>query len=503
MNESAAKSQESDSLSLASIKEGQTVAGKYVVGRTIGVGGMGIVFAAHDQTLDRPVAIKALLPRLLSSATAARRFQREARAATRITSEHVVKLLEVDALPDGAPLLVMEHLVGMDLRAVLRERGPLPARVAVDYLLQALQAVAEAHQQGIVHRDLKPSNLFLTARADGSPLLKVLDFGIAKTLEEEQPDAFSLTSSEDVRLGSPLYMPPEQLQNAREVDARADIWALGVTLYELVSGRAPFLGKSYVELVSAILSVTDDSVRERMAEHGIPVGLGEVVHKCLRKQRDQRYATAAELAAALAPFGSDDARLSLSRVAGITRAPVSSRVNTSGSISFTRDSGSELTISLPIDASLDDKHSTTSPSARPSPRLMQQRMGAMFAVTVCALGVFASLFVYRKTPAAVPARTAHEAPSQAPVVLEQPAKMAVPMPSALSAEHAAASATVKLESTPPAPKVQRKAAPPNNAPRPAPAVPSVASSASAPATASASFPASEPHAIEDLIRARH
>src|ERR1700759_1453562 len=140
MNESAAKPQGGNSLALSSIKEGQTVAGKYVVGETIGVGGMGVVFAAYDQSLDRPVAIKALLPRLLSSATAARRFRREARAATRITSEHVVRLLEVDTLPDGAPLLVMEHLVGMDLRAVLRERGPLPARVAVDYLLQALQA---------------------------------------------------------------------------------------------------------------------------------------------------------------------------------------------------------------------------------------------------------------------------------------------------------------------------------------------------------------------------
>ncbi len=498
MNESAAKMQESELLSLASIKEGQTVAGKYVVGRTIGIGGMGIVFAAHDQSLDRAVAIKALLPRLLSSATAARRFQREARAATRITSEHVVKLLEVDTLPDGAPLLVMEHLVGMDLRAVLRERGPLPVRLAVDYLLQALQALAEAHQHGIVHRDLKPSNLFLTTRADGTPLLKVLDFGIAKTLEEEQPEAFALTSSEDVRLGSPLYMPPEQLLNPREVDARADIWALGITLYELVSGRAPFRGQSYPEIVSAILSVTDDSVHARMAEHGIPVGLGEVVHKCLRKRREQRYATAAELATALAPFGSEDARLSLSRVAGITRAPLSGRVNTSGSISFARDAGhSEATISLPMDAPLEGNDSTTSPSARPSPRFTQQRVGAMFAVTVCAVGVFASLFVHRQATLAAPALTSRE--PTLPLVTAT--VRAVPRAAPDSVPSTSLDARIQ---TPPAvraiaPKPAKKTSTPSIS-----STPHVATSASGVAPApTASFPSAQSRDIEDLIRERH
>ncbi len=522
MNELAANTQESESLSLASIKEGQTVAGKYVVGRTIGVGGMGVVFAAYDQSLDRRVAIKVLLPRLLSSATAARRFLREARAATRITSEHVVKLLEVDTLPDGTPLLVMEHLAGLDLRALLRERGPLPARLAVDYLLQALQAVAEAHTHGIVHRDLKPSNLFLTTRADGTPLIKVLDFGIAKTLEEEQPDAFSLTSSEDVRLGSPMYMPPEQLQNPREVDARADIWALGVTLYELVCGRAPFRGQSYAELVSAILSVTDDSLEQRMTEHGLPVGLGDIVQRCLRKKREQRFGAAAELAAALAPFGSDDARLSLSRVAGIARTPLSSRASTFGSISFARDSASsEATISLPIDAPLDDKHSTTSPSARPSPRFTQQRVGAMFAVTACAIGVFASLFVTRETPSAAPATTvtarepATPSTPRAAPTLDQTAPQAAP--SATSPDPAPKFAAAKPEAAKPPKKplpVSDAARAPNatshtrddealTAPPSASGTPNVEASATGTAPATASFPTARSRAIEDLIRERH
>jgi len=501
MNESAAKSQESELLSLTSVKEGQTVAGKYVVGRTIGIGGMGIVYAAYDQSLDRPVAIKVLLPRLLSSATAARRFIREARAATRITSEHVVKLIEVDSLPDGTPLLVMEQLVGMDLRAVLREKGALPARLAIDYLLQALQAIAEAHAQGIVHRDLKPSNLFLTRRADGTPLLKVLDFGIAKTLEEEQPEAFALTSSEDVRLGSPLYMPPEQLQNPREVDARADIWALGVTLYELVSGRAPFGGQSYAELVSAILSVTDDSIEERMSEHGIPLGLAEIVGKCLRKRRDQRFENAAELAAALAPFGSDDAKLSLNRVTGIARMPQSSRASTSGSFSFARDS--EATVSFPIDAPLESEHSTTSPSARPSPRLTQQRMGAMFLVTACAIGVFASLFVHREMLMATPANTAR---AGAPLIVPVATTRSLEPEAPTSAWTAPADAPPAPQSAPSAAKQKKQH--PTSAVAPPRAASSAIDSANVATSASTAFDSSngEPprsRTIEDLIQQRH
>ncbi|MEO8900164.1 MAG: serine/threonine-protein kinase [Polyangiaceae bacterium] len=316
MNESATRTAESDARFLPPVREGQTVAGKYLVGSLLGLGGMGVVHAARDTSLDRRVALKVLLPRLVASKVAGERFLREARAATRITSEHVVKLLESDTLSDGTPLLVMEYLEGKDLRAVLREEGPLSPSQAVDYLLQALQAIAEGHTHGIVHRDVKPSNLFLTARADGTPLIKVLDFGIAKTRESDQPDDFSLTNSEDLQLGSPTYMPPEQFNNPRDVDARADIWALGVTLYELISGKQPFKGKSYVDLVSRVLNAPPE--RLETAGH-LPDGLGSVITRCLEKDRNHRYANAAELAVALAPFGSADARLSLSRVTGLSR----------------------------------------------------------------------------------------------------------------------------------------------------------------------------------------
>ena len=345
MTESATRSGDSDPRLLAHVREGETVAGKYVVGRLLGLGGMGAVYEAFDTGLERRVALKVLLPRLVSSATAAQRFVREARAATRITSEHVVKLLEIETLPDGTPILVMEYLEGVDLRALLREAGPLEPRLAVDYLLQALQAVAEGHMQAIVHRDLKPSNLFLTERADGTHLIKVLDFGIAKTLVPGGPADFTLTSSEDMQLGSPTYMPPERFQNPRDVDARADIWALGVTLYELISGRVPFRGQTYAELVSQVLGGPPDSLKTSLPGVSLPAGLAQIVGKCLEKQRELRYHNAVELAVALAPFGSEDAQLSLTRVSGL------SRPRTPNPVGPARDAqGSyEATLPVPVD----------------------------------------------------------------------------------------------------------------------------------------------------------
>ncbi len=294
------------------VRPGDLIADKYRVEQTLGEGGMGVVMAAHDEVLERRVAIKFLQPRLVGTEVAVQRFLREARAATRITSEHVARLLEIGKLPNGIPYFVMEHLQGRDLRAVLREDGPLEPSVAVDYVLQALEAIAEGHLKGIVHRDLKPGNLFLSARADGSPLLKVLDFGIAKRLESYADGAESLTNTEDVRLGSPAYMPPEQLQDAREVDTRSDIWSLGATLYELVCGKPPFVASDYLELVSRILSVPPTPITQEL-----PSGLRDAIMRCLEKDRRLRFANAAELAEALAPWGGHEARTSASRVTGL------------------------------------------------------------------------------------------------------------------------------------------------------------------------------------------
>jgi serine/threonine protein kinase len=442
MTETASRTGEGDPHFLAPVREGQTVAGKYVIGRTLGVGGMGIVYAARDARLERQVAIKVLLPRLVTSPTATQRFMREARAATRITSEHVVKLLEIDTLPDGTPLLVMEYLEGRDLRAVLREDGPLPPRLAIDYLLQALQAIAEGHTQSIVHRDLKPSNLFLTTRADGTPLIKVLDFGIAKTLDPEPSDTFALTSSEDVRLGSPTYMPPEQLQNPRDVDSRADIWALGVTLHELVSGGPPFQAQSYAELLSRILSAPPESLKSRIVDLALPAGLCDIVAKCLEKNRDSRYSNAAELATALAPFGSDDARLSLHRVTGLTRSPTTPRSSRVPATIVSDSLGTcETTLPVPVDPALGPQDPLTSSGSRRVAGARASRGRVALVLGVAVVAAAAALISRQKV--APPVSQPEAAKTPAPLVADVSALHAsLPQPTAIASAPPAASAAI-------------------------------------------------------------
>lgn len=370
--------------SAAPVRVGEIVAEKYLIQQTLGVGGMGVVVAARDQLLDRRVAIKFLLPKLVGSETSVQRFVREARAATRITSEHVVRLLEIEKLPSGTPFFVMEYLEGSDLRALLRERGALLPSLAVDYVLQALQAVAEGHVRGIVHRDIKPSNLFLTRRADGTPLIKVLDFGIAKTVDGDDVESTSLTSSDDVRLGSPSYMPPEQLQNPRDVDKRSDIWSLGATLYELLCGRPPFEGPGYLELASRILSQPPTPLSQQELAQPLPRGLERVVRKCLEKDRKLRYANASELATALAPFGSEDARISLTRVSGLGATasfpPLSRAIP-----AHTESCEPTLDVVGEARTHLDDRRASN--VGAPPPARNANRTWPLVLLTVCVLGV--------------------------------------------------------------------------------------------------------------------
>ncbi|HEX6765337.1 MAG TPA: serine/threonine-protein kinase, partial [Polyangiaceae bacterium] len=192
----------------APVQPGDVLADKYRVERVLGVGGMGVVVSAHHVHLKQRVALKFLLPDLASNPNVVERFLREAQSASTIRSEHVVRVSDVGVLASGAPYMIMEHLEGSDLAKVLLERGRLPVTRAVDYVLQAMEALAEAHGAGIVHRDLKPSNLFLTERADGSPLIKVLDFGISKvTKSDGDASSRSLTRTAGL-MGSPLYMSP-------------------------------------------------------------------------------------------------------------------------------------------------------------------------------------------------------------------------------------------------------------------------------------------------------
>ncbi len=305
------------------VKPGDVLAGKYLVDRLLGVGGMGVVVAATHTQLDQRVAIKLLLPAMMGSREIVERFQREARAAAKIKSEHVVRVSDVGALDGGVPYIVMEFLEGRDLGDLLERRGPLPVPLAIDYLLEACEALAEAHAAGIVHRDLKPSNMFLARQSDDTEIVKVLDFGISKQISPEALTANpSLTKTTDV-FGSPTYMSPEQLKASRDVDTRADIWAIGVILHELLTGKPPFGGGTVAEIFGAILHQPAPRVRESRKD--VHADLERVLLRCLEKDADKRYQTVAELADALVPFGSDSARESTARVGRILRAagPVS------------------------------------------------------------------------------------------------------------------------------------------------------------------------------------
>lgn len=276
-------------------KPGDVIADKYVVDRTLGEGGMGVVLAATHIALRQKVAIKFMLAGL-EDATARARFLREARAAAQIQNEHVVRVLDVSELVDGTPYMVMEHLDGHDLEDELARRGRLPVAEAVDCLLQASEAIAEAHAHGIVHRDLKPANLFVATKRDGSHTVKVLDFGISKEMTTQD---VALTSTAQA-MGSPLYMSPEQVRSAKNVDERTDIWALGAILHELIANRPPFHGDTLGQVLAAIVADPPPSLRSVRAE--IPVDLDAIVARCLEKDASRRFSSVAELARALLPF---------------------------------------------------------------------------------------------------------------------------------------------------------------------------------------------------------
>lgn len=260
---------------------------------------MGVVVLAEHIELRERVAIKFLLDDAAGNTELSERFLREARAAVKIRSEHVVRVSDVGRLPSGAPYLVMEYLEGEDLAQRL-ERGPVPISDAVDYVMQCCEAMHVAHRSGIVHRDLKPANLFLTRRPDGSPIIKVLDFGISKVSGGEGAQ-LSLTATQAM-MGSPLYMSPEQMRSSKDVSAATDIWALGVILHELIAGDVPFTGASVTEVLVRVMQDAPPRLRSLRAE--VPEGLEAVVLRCLAKAPAERYSSVAALAVALTPFAS-------------------------------------------------------------------------------------------------------------------------------------------------------------------------------------------------------
>jgi hypothetical protein len=285
---------------------GEILADKYRVEEVLGAGGMGVVVAATHLQLHVRVAIKLLRPDVVAdqaSGAATERLLREARATAQIASDHVARIIDVGTLATGAPYIVMEHLAGTDLAKLLRTDGRPPVSDVVTYVLEACEAVHQAHALGIIHRDLKPSNLFLARGADGRRRIKVLDFGLSKIAGGSWAQSFTprLTASHAV-LGSPLYMSPEQLETGEiEVDARTDVWALGAILYELVVGRPPFEAKTFPQLCTLVLHGRPRSLDD--VRPAVPAALAAVIGRCLEKAPSKRYATVRELAVALAKLG--------------------------------------------------------------------------------------------------------------------------------------------------------------------------------------------------------
>jgi serine/threonine protein kinase len=308
------------------IKEGEVVADKYRVDGVLGIGGMGVVVAATHLALGHRVAIKFLLPDAVRTPAALERFAREARAAARLRSDHAARVLDVGTLANGAPYMVMEFLEGSDLGALVQERGALRIDDAIEYVLQACDAIAEAHALGIVHRDLKPRNLFLTRKTSGAPYVKVLDFGISKLTTITGQD-HSLTKTSDV-MGSPNYMAPEQIRSSKDVDERTDVWALGVILYELITGRVPFLADTVPQLCALVLEMQPTPLEQLRPE--TPPELRHVIARCLQKDPAARFSSVTELASVLATLAAQPANASTVRWSS-DAPPPAAKLKTTGS----------------------------------------------------------------------------------------------------------------------------------------------------------------------------
>ena len=436
------------------------LAGKYRVERVLGAGGMGVVVAARHVELDQLVAIKFVRDEALASDDAVQRFLREARAAVKLKSEHVARVLDVGKLESGAPYMVMEFLEGSDLGKILEERGPLPLDAASDWILQACEAVAEAHATGIVHRDLKPENLFLARTVGGGQKIKVLDFGVSKAIGGGS-DMSGLTRTRAM-LGSPLYMAPEQMRSSRDVDPRADVWALGVVLFQLLTHRWPFEAETMPELCLKV--VTEAPMPLGTLRPDIPPGIGAVIERCLEKDPTKRFANAAELASALEPFVppasrvlADRARLAMGTGSGARPAPP---FGTGSTPTLQSGSGSTPGTSVPWGT---DR--VVTPSLPQAPQARPGTLRLVVGVAAVGLAGLAGFLFLGRGPASV-----GSARPEAPVAVASSLPSPSPPSPVAAAPAAAAPAPVALASTAaPTPLATAQPAASSSAPAPRPA----------------------------------
>jgi len=459
------------------IREGEMLAGKYRVERVLGSGGMGVVVAAVHVQLEQRVAIKFVRDEALGNTDAVQRFLREARAAVKLKSEHAAKVLDVGTLESGAPYMVMEYLEGSDLGAVLADHGTLTVQAAAEWIVQACEAIAEAHAMGIVHRDIKPQNLFLAKSVGGQAQIKVLDFGVSKSLTSS--GAGNLTQTRAM-LGSPLYMSPEQMRSSRDVDARADVWALGVVLYELLTRRWPFEAESMPELCLKV--VGDPPVAITSIRGDIPKAMVDVIMRCLEKEPAKRYSNAAELASALEPLAppasrhvAERARLAMGSIPDIGSSGQTQQSNVtvvpSSAISGPHPLPDALAHTAMTPATWDSTHGGSGGSKKKAGKALWIGIAAGVLV-LGAVGFLALRGGSPSTTTAVPpAPTIPAALPQTPATAVGAVTTlpALPTPSSVpSATPSAAVATAPATPAPPTPRVPVAPAPGKPAPPPPP-----------------------------------
>jgi tRNA A-37 threonylcarbamoyl transferase component Bud32 len=273
--------------------------GRYTIQRVLGAGAFGAVYEATQQPLGKRVALKILHASQMHNTEALQRFTSEAEATAKLRHPHIVDVLDLGA-HEGVPFIAMEYLEGESLGARLHREGRLSARAAVDLLLPVMSAVATVHDAAIVHRDLKPDNIFLAVVRPGKVQAKVLDFGIAKVSEARH----SLTRTGSM-MGTVFYLSPEQARESRDVDGRSDQWALGVILYECITGRCPFPGEAMIDVLTGIVSAPVPPMSD---VEGLPVGIEAILGRAMSKDREQRYRSVRAMAAELLPYASASVR---------------------------------------------------------------------------------------------------------------------------------------------------------------------------------------------------
>jgi serine/threonine-protein kinase len=291
------------------ITPGALLAKRYRIDEVIAEGGMGTVYRAFHILLERPVAIKVMREELARMPEAVARFVNEARAAAQLCGPHALRVIDIGRIEAGPPYQVLELLEGADLRTVLDERGPLPLAEAVDLVVQACEAVSEAHALGIIHRDLKPENLFLCEASGGQKLVKLLDFGISKQrVDETSPQLTAFGES----VGSPNYMSPEQMSAPDQVDERSDVWSLGVVLYELLTGTTPFHAETVPFVYARVLGGAPTPLATVRGD--LPNAVQSLLDRCFCKDPKDRFANAQELSQALLRLLRADTAVALSRI---------------------------------------------------------------------------------------------------------------------------------------------------------------------------------------------